>query len=48
MVAEKVDRPRADRPFLADPNPFGTPTGDDMILNNNRGRQVFVEASVKF
>ena len=37
-----------DRPFLAPPNGFGVPTGDDIILNQNRGRQVFVEASVKF
>jgi iron complex outermembrane recepter protein len=37
-----------DRPFLAPANGFGVPVGDDIILNNNRGRQVFVEASVKF
>lgn len=36
-----------DRPFLA---PAGAlvPKGDDIILNQNRGRQVFIEASVKF
>ncbi len=37
-----------DRPFLAPPNAFGVPVGDDINLNNNRGRQLFVEASVKF
>lgn len=37
-----------DRPFLAPSNAFGVPVGDDIILNNNRGRQVFVEASIKF
>ena len=36
------------RPFLAPANGFGVPVGDDTILNQNRGRQVFVEASVKF
>jgi iron complex outermembrane recepter protein len=28
--------------------PFQPPTGDDIIFNQNRGRQVFVEASFKF
>lgn len=37
-----------DRPFLAPTNPFGLPKGDDIILNQNRGRQIFVEASVRF
>jgi iron complex outermembrane recepter protein len=37
-----------DRPFLAPTNPFGVPRGDDIILNQNRGRQLFVEASVRF
>ena len=37
-----------DRPFLAPANGFGVPIGDDIILNQNRGRQFFVEASVKF
>ena len=37
-----------DRPFLAPPNGFGVPVGDDIILNQNRGRQVYVEASIKF
>ena len=36
------------RPFLAPANGFGVPVGDDVVLNQNRGRQVFVEASVKF
>ena len=36
------------RPFLAPVNPFGVPVGDDFVVNENRGRQVFVEASVKF
>ena len=36
------------RPFLAPANPFGVPVGDDIILNENRPRQLFVEASVKF
>lgn len=36
------------RPFLAPANPFGVPKGDDIELNQNRGRQVFIEASVKF
>lgn len=36
------------RPFLAPPNPFGIPTGDDLVVTQNRGRQVFVEASFKF
>lgn len=36
------------RPFLAPANAYGVPVGDDIILNQNRGRQIFVEASVKF
>ena len=36
------------RPFLAPVNPYGIPVGDDFVVNENRGRQVFVEASVKF
>ena len=36
------------RPFLAPANPFGVPVGDDIVLNQNRGRQVYIEASVKF
>ena len=36
------------RPFLAPANPFGVPVGDDVVLNQNRGRQVFVEGSIKF
>ena len=37
------------RPFLAPPgNIAGLPAGDDLVLTQNRGRQVFVEASFKF
>ncbi|WP_421849794.1 TonB-dependent receptor [Novosphingobium sp.] len=43
------------RPFLAPPGGYGTPgsatyvpQGDDLNVNLNRGRQVFVEASFKF
>lgn len=36
------------RPFLAAPNTFGIPVGDDSVVTQNRGRQVFVEASFKF
>lgn len=37
------------RPFLAPPgNAAGIPAGDDLIFTQNRGRQVFVEASFKF
>ena len=38
------------RPFLAPGGAasFGLPAGDDLILTQNRGRQVFVEASFKF
>jgi iron complex outermembrane recepter protein len=43
------------RPFLAPPGGLGTPgsptfvpAGDDLNLNYNRGRQLFVEASFKF
>ena len=36
------------RPFLAPANSFGVPIGDDIILTQSRGRQVFVEATVKF
>ncbi len=35
------------RPFLAGPG-LGIPVGDDLNVNFNRGRQVFVEASFKF
>ena len=48
-LADKiVTQTSGDRPFLSGANPFGLPVGDDIILNQNRGRQVFVEASVKF
>ena len=48
-IANKVyTQTSGDRPFLAPANPFGVPPGDDVILNQNRGRQVFVEASVRF
>ena len=48
-LANKVyTQTSGDRPFLAGANPFGIPRGDDIILNQNRGRQVFVEASVRF
>ena len=36
------------RPFVAGPNNFGVPVGDDVVLTQNRGRQVFIEAKVKF
>ncbi len=37
------------RPFLAPAgNGFGLPAGDDLVVTQNRGRQVFVEASFKF
>jgi iron complex outermembrane receptor protein len=43
------------RPFLAPPGGYGTPgtatyvpAGDDLAVSQNRGRQVFVEASFKF
>jgi iron complex outermembrane receptor protein len=36
------------RPFLAPANPYGVPVGDDVILTQNRGRQLFLEASVRF
>lgn len=36
------------RPFLAPANNFGIPVGDDQVVTQNRGRQVFVEASFKF
>ncbi|QUL37423.1 TonB-dependent receptor [Erythrobacter sp. JK5] len=37
------------RPFLAPPgNLNGLPVGDDLVLTQNRGRQVFVEARFKF
>ena len=35
------------RPFLAGPG-IGLPVGDDLIVTQNRGRQVFVEAAFKF
>ena len=48
-LADKiVTQTSGDRPFLSGANPFGLPIGDDIILNQNRGRQVYVEASVKF
>ena len=43
-----ITQTSGDRPFLSGANPFGVPIGDDIILNQNRGRQVYVEASVKF
>ena len=36
------------RPFLPGPNNFGIPVGDDQVVTQNRGRQVFVEAKFKF
>ncbi|WP_169829180.1 TonB-dependent receptor [Tsuneonella mangrovi] len=36
------------RPFLPGANPFGIPPGDDVILSENRGRQVFLQASFKY
>ena len=36
------------RPFLAGPNTNGLPLGDDVILTQNRGRQVFAEISFRF
>lgn len=36
------------RPFLAPANPYGVPVGDDIILNQNRGRQIFLEANIRF
>ncbi len=36
------------RPFLPGPNDFGIPVGDDLVVTQNRGRQVYVEASFKF
>ncbi|KEO85956.1 hypothetical protein EH30_15720 [Erythrobacter sp. JL475] len=37
------------RPFLAPAgNALGLPAGDDLVLTQNRGRQVFVEASFRF
>lgn len=37
------------RPFLAPAgNAAGLPAGDDLVLTQNRGRQVFVEASFRF
>ncbi|WP_195908637.1 TonB-dependent receptor [Novosphingobium sp. Gsoil 351] len=48
-LADKiVTQTSGDRPFLAPANGFGVPVGDDIILNQNRGRQVYVEGSVKF
>ena len=48
-LADKIiTQTSGDRPFLAPTNGFGVPRGDDVILNQNRGRQVYVEASVKF
>jgi len=37
------------RPFLAPPgNAAGLPAGDDLVFTQNRGRQIFVEASFRF
>ncbi|MEP4336759.1 MAG: TonB-dependent receptor, partial [Roseobacter sp.] len=37
------------RPFLAPGgNALGLPAGDDLVVTQNRGRQVFVEAKFKF
>lgn len=36
------------RPFLAGPNNGGLPIGDDVVLTQNRGRQIFAEVSFKF
>lgn len=37
------------RPFLAPAgNPLGLPAGDDLVVTQNRGRQVFVEGRFKF
>jgi len=36
------------RPFLAPANTLGVPVGDDIILNQNQGRQVFLEAKLRF
>lgn len=48
-LADKIyTNTSGDRPFLAPTNPFGVPRGDDIILNQNRGRQLFVEAGFKF
>lgn len=35
------------RPFLAGPG-LGLPVGDDLVLTQNRGRQVFIEGRVRF
>lgn len=48
-LADKIyTNTSGDRPFLAPTNGFGVPRGDDIILNQNRGRQLYVEASVRF
>lgn len=48
-LADKIyTQSSGDRPFLAPTNPFGVPRGDDIILNENRGRQIYVEGSFKF
>ena len=48
-LADKIiTQTSGDRPFLAPVNGFGVPRGDDVILNQNRGRLVYVEASVMF
>lgn len=37
------------RPFLAPAgNPLGIPVGDDLVVTQNRGRQVFLEGKFKF
>ena len=43
-----VTQTSGNRPFLQGANLFGVPVGDDIILQQNRGRQIFVEASFKF
>lgn len=48
-IADKIyTNTSGDRPFLAPANAFGVPVGDDIILNQNRGRQVYLEGSVRF
>lgn len=36
------------RPFLAGANSFGVPVGDDIVMTQNRGRQVFIEGRIRF
>ena len=49
-LTDKIyDNTSSGRPFLAPPNnPFGVREGDDVVVTQNRGRQVFVEASFRF